>query len=124
MQPPRVRCERIHPTLRVRDVRAAVRFYTERLGFALAFELPRFAGVELGGAQVFLEEREGAGGGGAYFVIDDVDALFALHRAQGVAEGAGLVDQEYGLRDYAIRDMDGNGLAFGQRIARTHEAQD
>ncbi len=39
----------------VTDVARAVKFYTEHLGFSVKYEqLPAFAGVELGGVEVFL----------------------------------------------------------------------
>ena len=56
-----VACEQVHPTLRVRDVRAAAAYYVDRLGFRLDFtsgEPPTFAGVSLGRVQVFLEQGE------------------------------------------------------------------
>lgn len=48
----------IVPELLVADFARSLRFYTELLGFALAFERdePRFAYLDYGGAQLMLEE--------------------------------------------------------------------
>lgn len=47
--------------------------------------------------------------------MDDADALNARHKEAGARPDM-LTDQAWGLRDYAIRDPDGNRLAFGHRI--------
>lgn len=53
------------------------------------------------------------GSGSAYVLVEDADA----HHGRAVAEGAEIVmdlrDQEYGSREYAARDPEGNGWTFG-----------
>jgi catechol 2,3-dioxygenase-like lactoylglutathione lyase family enzyme len=115
---PPVECRQHHASLSVRDVPAAVEFYTTRLGFALGFtwgEPPRMAGVVLDQVQVFLEQGEPCPGGGpVYFVVGSADELHDFHRAGGVEVLEALDDREYGMRDYTVRDPDGNRLCFGQ----------
>ena len=56
---PQIECEQQHPSLYVRDISAAVDFYTKQLGFRLGFtggDPPTFAGVNLGQVQMFLEQ--------------------------------------------------------------------
>jgi catechol 2,3-dioxygenase-like lactoylglutathione lyase family enzyme len=117
---PAVECERHHPSLAVRDVSAAVGFYTTRLGFAPGFtwgEPPRIAGVNLGSVQIFLQEGTPCPGGGeVFFVVGDADELYGFHRAGGVEVVEELDDREYGIRDYTVRDPDGNRLCFGHPI--------
>ena len=54
-----------------------------------------------------------AGTGSTYVVVEDADA----HHARAVAAGATvvleLVDQDYGSREYAAVDDEGNGWSFG-----------
>ena len=55
---PAIDCEQHHAVLSVADIRAAVDFYTSKLGFTLGFtwgEPPSYAGVTLGKVQVFLQ---------------------------------------------------------------------
>jgi catechol 2,3-dioxygenase-like lactoylglutathione lyase family enzyme len=117
---PQVECERHHPSLNVSDLAAAVDFYTNKLGFQLAFtwgEPPTMAGVNLGHVQMFLERgTPGPQGCQVYFVVDDADALFEFQRANGVEVAAPPEDRFYGLRDYAIRDLDGYRLSFGHHL--------
>jgi len=117
--PPQVDCERLHPGLAVPDVRAAVDYYTKRLGFTLGFtwgDPPKIAGVNLGDVQVFLERGTPAGGSAVYFVVGDADELYALHRAGDVPIVQEIDDRPYGLRDYRVRDPYGHVLGFGHYI--------
>ncbi len=84
---PPIDCEQHHPTLAVRDVRAAAEFYTTKLGFTLGFtygEPPNFAGVNLDRVQVFLQQGTPAPGCSIYFAVGNADELFAFHQANGV----------------------------------------
>jgi catechol 2,3-dioxygenase-like lactoylglutathione lyase family enzyme len=117
---PDVECELQHPALRVPDLRAAVDFYTTRLGFTLGFmwgEPPSMAGINLGNVQIFLEQGTPAPQGcGVYFVVGNADELYEYHRANGVEIAVPPGDRPYGLRDYGIRDLNGYKLDFGHHL--------
>lgn len=118
---PRVRAERLHATLQVADLWAALDFYTTRLGFAISFTWPdadpHFAGVKLGEVETFLMTgTPGPAGITLNFIVDDADALFAHQQANGVTVDWAPADREYGLRDFQVRDLDGYALRFGHYI--------
>ena len=118
---PNVDCERHHAGLAVRDVAAAIDFYTAKLGFHLAFtwggDPPTFAGVNLDRVQIFLEKGTPSPDGcGVYFVVGDADELHDFHRTQGLEIAEPLGDREYGIRDYTVRDLDGYSLTFGHHL--------
>ena len=117
---PNIYCEQHHPSLFVADVRAAVDFYTEKLGFSLGFtwgEPPTIAGVKLSKVQIFLElGTPGPKGAAVYFVVGNADELYEFHRANGIEVVEPPADRDYGLRDYAVRDLHGYRLAFGHPI--------
>jgi uncharacterized glyoxalase superfamily protein PhnB len=48
-----------------------------------------------------------------YVVVDDPDALHARAVAAGAEIVRGLTDQDYGSREFAARDPDGNIWSFG-----------
>jgi catechol 2,3-dioxygenase-like lactoylglutathione lyase family enzyme len=111
----------VHPTLYVRDLAASIEFYTGKLAFTLGFtwgEPPAMAGVNLDRVSMFLELGRGSvAAGSVYFVVDDVDGLYELHRRNGVeADPPG--DREYGMRDYPVRDPDGHTIVFGEHALR------
>jgi catechol 2,3-dioxygenase-like lactoylglutathione lyase family enzyme len=118
--PPRVDCERVHPGMAVADLLATVDFYTAKLGFTVGFtwgDPPTFAGMNLDEVQVFLSQGTPSPEGcDVFFVVGDVDQLYAFHRAAGVEVVGEIGDREYGLRDYAVRDLNGYRLTFGQYI--------
>lgn len=116
MEQPIVDCEMLHPILGVSDILTAIDFYTTKLGFWLAFSENDFAGVNLGRVQVFLERASSPQGSPVYFVVSDANALFAFHRSNGVEVLQSIDDRPYDLRDYTVRDLDGNRLTFGHRI--------
>jgi catechol 2,3-dioxygenase-like lactoylglutathione lyase family enzyme len=119
---PHIECEQHHATLSVNDVRAAAEFYTNKLGFVLAFaegDPPTFAGVNLDHVQIFLSKGTPAPQGcSVYFVVGDADQLFEFHRANGVEIVESPKDQPYKLREYTVRDLDGYYLNFGHRLPR------
>jgi catechol 2,3-dioxygenase-like lactoylglutathione lyase family enzyme len=109
--------------LSVSDVRAAAEFYENKLGFSVAFtegDPPTFAGVNLDCVQIFLSKGTPAPQGcSVYFVVGNADELYEFHRANGVDVAVTPRDQPYGLRDYAVRDLDGYYLNFGHRLSKS-----
>jgi len=55
----------------------------------------------------------GPGSFSAYVVTDDPDALCARAVAHGAKVTQELYDTDYGSRDFAIEDPEGNRWAFG-----------
>ena len=74
-----VECEQVHAGLAVGDIPAAVEFYTQKLGFTLAFTFgdpPTFAGVNLGKVQMFLQKGTPEPKGcSVYFLVGDAEVL-------------------------------------------------
>lgn len=114
----------VHPVLPVRDLAAALDFYTGRLGFAFRFGdrsgAPAYAGVgrdtielhlQWQGADSFADRSVGPAN--LRFVVDDPDRLLDELRAAG-AVGAALTvrETEWGTREFGLHDPDGNGLTF------------
>ena len=117
---PVVECEKMHVTLPVSHLAAAIEFYVTKLGFRLGFlwgEPAFFAGISLGEVEIFLKEDTPAPNAGAVvFMVGDADALYEFHRANGVEVMEEIDDREYGIRDYAVKDLYGYRLVFGHHI--------
>lgn len=110
----------ISPTIRSIDADATIAFLKDAFDFAegnvFRGEDGRVAHAELWYADglVMLGGTSGAQApGSVYVVVDDPDA----HHGRAVAAGAEitmpLTDQDYGSRDYAATDPDGNTWFFG-----------
>jgi hypothetical protein len=113
-------CETYHAILAVSDVRMAVDFYVNRLGFWLAFSEgtpPTFAGRESGkGPAVSRAWNTESGCCALYFVVGNADELCALHKSRGVEIIELPGDRSYHLRDYTVLDESGYRLTFGHRL--------
>jgi uncharacterized glyoxalase superfamily protein PhnB len=119
----------VWPTLRARDARSLIRFLVDAFGFeetAVYGEGDRVDHAELswppGGGIMLGSARESdadddwslaPGGFGAYVVTDEPDTLFARASAAGAEILTGLHDTDYGSRDFAVRDPEGNRWSFG-----------
>jgi len=115
----------VFPTFRYRDPAAATEFLERAFGFS------RHAVHEDGGAVRHAELRHGdgmimlgavpedgppgppPGSGATYVAVDDVDALHERARAAGAEILIEPFDTDYGSRDFAARDLDGNVWYFG-----------
>ena len=119
----------VWPTLRARDARALIRFLVDVVGFEESVvygEGDRVDHAELtwplGGGVMLGSMREvdpatqwspQPGTFGAYVVADDIDALHVRVAAAGAEITRAPSDTDYGSRDFAIRDPEGNRWSFG-----------
>ena len=123
---------RVAPILGAADVRKAVDYYVEKLGFecgpAAVFEPSGpdgavYALLERGGADLHLQirrvpnererqriERD------VYFYVPDVDALHDELRGRGATIVAFPKNARYALRELEVVDLDGNRITFGSAI--------
>jgi uncharacterized glyoxalase superfamily protein PhnB len=124
----------VWPTLRARDAHGLVRFLVEAFGFEEAMVVadgdvvahaelhwPAGGGVMIGSAGPAEDGSRGPddpwllrpGTAGTYVVCEQPDELFA----RAVAAGARIVtephDTDYGAREFAVRDPEGNHWSFG-----------
>ena len=124
------------PALPVRDAAKAVKFYRDKLGFEVFHHDGGFAVVGRDEAVLHLWEagdeswrerdsidepiRSGAesfiaGTASCRIRVADVDGLYAELNEAGVihpASGGGVTDTDYGARDFATVDLDGNLVVF------------
>ena len=117
----------ITPFMHVRDLDAAVRFFTETLGFTAPVQSPGYAYVERDGAGIRIQAHDTPDEigvphrGFAYYIdVRDLDAVVSELMPKLAALPAqdvhGPVDQSYGQRELMIRAPDGNLVVFGQTM--------
>lgn len=115
----------VFPTLRYDDAPSAVKFLTEALGL-VAGEIVyddggRVVHAVLGwhhGLVMISSRRDepnpfDTGRAVLYLATDEPDALYERAVAACAEVVMGLVDQEYGSREFAVRDPEGNVWCFG-----------
>ncbi|MBV9613405.1 MAG: VOC family protein [Acidobacteriaceae bacterium] len=108
-----------HPILGTRDIQPAIDFYTEKLGFKLAFrdktDPPNYVGFRREAVEIHMQfqfEYEMAPIR-LRFLVEDPDALFNEYRQRGVECSPNRVhDTPWGTREFALYDLDRNSLTF------------
>ena len=123
----------VAPYFIVDDVVATANFYRDKLGFHFERfwgEPPCFTIMTRNGAAIMLSQFEQAGlmrpnsiadpergAWDAYIWIDNADALYAEFGEKDVMVTQPICDQEYGCREFTIRDCNGYTLGFGQNLS-------
>lgn len=119
---------KIIPLLKVRDIRTAIRHYTEVLDFVMtgpedSVDSPVVdLGHEETELQITTHEDDRLFGSVVNVWVTDVDGLFVKYRSRGLStsgkEGSpahqGPINQTWGRREFYVTDSDGNTLRFGQ----------
>jgi catechol 2,3-dioxygenase-like lactoylglutathione lyase family enzyme len=113
------------PQLFVRDIGLAAEFYTQKLGFAVAFsygEPPFYGQVFRDGARLNLRRvdegvvdparRDAEGLLAASIALDDAKPLFLEYQAAGVDFAQPLKNEPWGAQTFIVRDPDGNLVLF------------
>ncbi len=119
----------VWPTLRATNALDLIRFLVDVVGFAetvvhtdgdtvahAQLSWPLGGGIMLGSARPSDATDPWPlqpGTFGAYVVVDDPDALHDRIQAHGAEIVTDLHDTDYGSRDFAIRDPEGNRWSFG-----------
>jgi uncharacterized glyoxalase superfamily protein PhnB len=119
----------ISPTLAVRDMKAAIDFYTNALGFKLGMtfptiDSPEYADVSKDGMVLMLLPAENLGinkdeklgtGVNLYMQIEkDIDAYYNELRKRGVKIVVDIRDEPFGIRDFTVEDPNGYLMTFNQ----------
>ena len=116
----------LYPTFRYRDANAAIEWLEQMLGFErgnVHEENGKVVHAELsfGVAWIMLgssgdpdkDDLLPSGPSTTYIAIDEVDSLHDRAKEAGAEISMGLTDQEYGSREFAARDPEGNVWSFG-----------
>ena len=116
---------KLYPSLRYADAKAAHQWLQDAFGFEsvalyedddgnVAHAEMRWGSdlIMFGTAR---EDRYGdrVGQGWVYATCDDPDALYARAKAAGAEITMELTDQDYGSREFGVRDLEGNQWSFG-----------
>ncbi len=111
----------VAPVLMSRDIARTADFYTRHLGFETVSTYPNYLIMRRDAVRLHFTHAPGndplKNDCSAYVFATDVTALYTRAQAAGVVHPNGpLRDQDYGLRDFAVLDPDGNLLTFGEAM--------
>ena len=112
-------------TIEVKDVVASEAFYREKLGFSAGKffgEPPTFCIVWREKVTIFLDKSRTPHPiplnqyWALYIYVDDVDTMYTELQKRDVTIERVIEDQDYGCRDFDIRDEDGHLIGIGQKL--------
>ncbi len=117
--------ESIAPVFAITDVQRARDFYTETLGFSIAFEWAdeeggpiRYVILRQNDCDLHLSQSETAHRAIAYFFMHGVEDYYETVKAAGATISQDLKDWPWNMREFEVTDPDGNRLIFGQDISQ------
>ena len=107
------------PILGTRNIQQAIEFYTQQLGFELAFadnaDPPNYVGFQRDAVELHMQfqfEHE-MSRIRLRFLVEDPDALFTEYRERGIECTPNAIrDTPWGTREFALYDLDRNALTF------------
>jgi uncharacterized glyoxalase superfamily protein PhnB len=118
----------IAPQFFTRDIRGALAYYQEKLGFECLskwLDPPVYAIVARDKHAIHFRCAEPPTANSekysdelldAYINVEDVDGLYAEYSARGVEFTRGLANTPWNMREFVVKDCDGRLLAFGASL--------
>src|SRR5262245_42539825 len=105
------------PVLHVRDVEATARYYRDVLGFTFDFGDASYAVVWRDNSAIhFVKDERDPSGVHLFQWLRDVDAYHDEIAKRGATIASPPANQPYGIRELAVRDINGVGIVFGQDV--------
>jgi uncharacterized glyoxalase superfamily protein PhnB len=107
---------RIAPEIPVASLRASLAYYTQKLGFEVAMQMPDggYAVIERDGVSIHLFEdaRRTHSPSALHIFTDELDALHAELEARGARISQPITRKPWGNRDFRVGDDSGNEIKF------------
>lgn len=107
------------PILGVRDVAVAREHYHRVLGFEEGWiwgDPPVHGGTSFGSCRVQFSLQAEPSTAITSIRVEGIDALFAMHEANGADIVEPISARPWGAREYALRDLDGHWLRFAEMV--------
>lgn len=101
--------------LPVANLRRAIDFYVDVLGFRLGFNAGTFGGVRRDAIEIHFFRSDGLTGerSGCRIEVTEIRRLYSTCREHGIVTGDGdIAARPWGTTEFSVRDPDGNTLTF------------
>lgn len=110
--------------INVVDMNTTLQWYQDFLAYKCSFQLtneetPPYAIVSKDNISIHLaltQDPNLSGIGFCYIEVDNIDELYNELNKVGAIFVRNIENSDYGIRDFVIKDYEGNKLSFGQNI--------
>lgn len=108
------------PVLAAIEIPCLVDFYVEKLGFKATWKDEGYGIVHRDDITIHFwhaKKKIFPENTSCYVDVTEIESLYEEYQSAGVIHPNGpLTDQPWGMREFAILDLDGNMIRFGQEI--------
>jgi catechol 2,3-dioxygenase-like lactoylglutathione lyase family enzyme len=119
-----------HPIIGTRDMKRAIEFYTQQLGFRLAFgdkaDPPNYVGFRRDAVELHMQFQfdHEMGTIRLRFLVEDPDDLFKKFRQRRVeCSPDGVRDTPWMTPEFALYDLDRNALTFYRNLTSAEKVR-
>lgn len=110
------------PILLTRNINQAADFYTQKLGFTVSNRYPNYLIIKRDQTALHFSLAQDldpkTNSCTTYVYVSNIDSLYTEYQAQDIIHPNGaLKTKDYGMKDFAVIDPDGNLLTFGESTA-------
>lgn len=134
-----IEAPRLYPALRFKNAERMIAFLCDAFGLTVHAKYTNDAGkvihaeLAFGSSMIMCGDEkddafgamvgaaDGQSGKALYIAVDDADAAFERARAAGAEILQGVVERDYGSREFVCRDPEGNVWSFGTYWPKAHE---
>lgn len=116
------------PVFQVTDIKRALKYYSDCLFFRVGFEWAdqpseaiRYAVIQQNDTELHLTSTASPSQSTAYFFTANVKGCYDAVMAAGAEIAHHIEDQPWEMREFEVRDPDGNALVFGEHLSRIVE---
>ncbi len=111
--------------LAVNDFDSAVKYFVEKLGFALDKTIGGWAFLHLDSFYLMVGDCRGEAPARdtnnhslfAYVNCEEIDELYRQYQENGVEFNQKIADKPWGLREFGVETPEGHRIMFGQSIS-------
>ena len=104
------------------DIDRSILFYSDKLGFEVTFtwqEPVDYAVLKLGGVSIHLTRTDQSRPTlhtAIYIFVEGINELHEEYTKNGVEFSNPIGNREYGMRDFDVKDPEGNVIGFGENL--------
>ncbi|WP_239634212.1 VOC family protein [Paenibacillus sp. H1-7] len=106
------------PILPVSNFQESVRYYTDVLGFEVAWiwDEDGYGAVTCGGIELHLDRQDVISPAAFYWFVHNADEVYSYYKSQGVDIVKDIETKPWGVREFTFRDLNGHMVRIAHNV--------